>query len=168
MTTFVCHRQWIFKTTFYYGNQIHLSQVSWKYLWNFWIIGYIKDFALWKPSYHYCFTFLKQMSKNKSTACSTNTRLPGSIILFKNLRIKRGITPNISFRVMPLVLQLHLVMMSNYSKFGVDTFNTIWVMGNIKVFAWRLRQWRWWSSNHKSLTFSLKKMSKKMLNSVND
>ena len=30
----------------------------------------------------------------------------------------------ILFRVIPLVLQLHLVMMSKNSKFGVDTFNT--------------------------------------------
>ena len=27
-------------------------------------------------------------------------------------------------------------MMSNYSKFGVDTFNTFWVMGYIKVFVY--------------------------------
>ena len=38
---------------------------------------------------------------------------------------------------MPLVQQLHLVMMSKYSKFGVDTFNTFWVMSYIKVFAQR-------------------------------
>ena len=36
---------------------------------------------------------------------------------------------------MPLVLQLHQVLMSKYSKFGVDTYNTFWVMGYIKVFA---------------------------------
>ena len=38
---------------------------------------------------------------------------------------------------MPLVLQLqmHLFMMSKYSKFGVDTLSTFWVMGYIKVFA---------------------------------
>ena len=35
---------------------------------------------------------------------------------------------------MRLVLQLHLVMMSKYSKLGIDTFNTFWVMGYIKVF----------------------------------
>ena len=34
---------------------------------------------------------------------------------------------------MSLVLQLHLVMMSKYAKFGVDTFNIFWVMGYIKV-----------------------------------
>ena len=37
---------------------------------------------------------------------------------------------------MPLVLQLFLVMMSKYPKLGVDTFNTFWVNGYIKVFAW--------------------------------
>ena len=39
----------------------------------------------------------------------------------------------IAFRVMSLVLQLHLVMMSKYSKFGDDTFNTFWVVGYIKA-----------------------------------
>ena len=34
---------------------------------------------------------------------------------------------------MPLDLQLQLVRMSKYYKFGVDTFNTFWVMGYIKV-----------------------------------
>ena len=42
-----------------------------------------------------------------------------------NFLVERDITPkNIAFRVMSLVLQLHLVMMSKYFKFGVDTFNT--------------------------------------------
>ena len=36
---------------------------------------------------------------------------------------------------MPLALQLHLVRMSKYSKFGTDTLNTFWVMGYINVFA---------------------------------
>ena len=35
---------------------------------------------------------------------------------------------------MPLVLQMHLAMMSKYVKFGVDTFKTFGVMGYIKVF----------------------------------
>ena len=30
----------------------------------------------------------------------------------------------IAFKVMTLFLQLHLVMISKYSKFGIDTFNT--------------------------------------------
>ena len=34
---------------------------------------------------------------------------------------------------MPIFLQLHFVMMSKYSKFGVDTFNTFCVIGYIKV-----------------------------------
>ena len=36
---------------------------------------------------------------------------------------------------MPLVLQLVIVMMSKYSKFGVDTLSTFWVMSHIKVYA---------------------------------
>ena len=27
--------------------------------------------------------------------------------------------------------------MDKYSKFGVDTFNTFWVKGCIKIFAWQ-------------------------------
>ena len=62
---------------------------------------------------------------------------------------------------MPLVLQLHLIMMSKFSKFGVDSFNTFWVMGYIKVLhdnyfdfwqRWRQQQR---SSDHNNLTFSL-------------
>ena len=41
---------------------------------------------------------------------------------------------------MPFVLQMHLVMMSKYSKFGVDIFNSFWVEGYITVFAWRRQQ----------------------------
>ena len=54
---------------------------------------------------------------------------------------------------MPLVLQLHLVMISKDSKFDVDIFNTFWVTGNIKVFArrrWRQRRRRRRSSDHNS------------------
>ena len=43
---------------------------------------------------------------------------------------------NIAFIVIPLVLQLHLVMLSKYSKFGFDTFNTFWVMGYMKLFLY--------------------------------
>ena len=32
-----------------------------------------------------------------------------------------------------LALQLYLVMMSKYSKFGVDTFHTLWVKAALKV-----------------------------------
>ena len=41
---------------------------------------------------------------------------------------------NLAFRVMhdDHVLQLHLIMMSKYFKFGVDAFSTFWVMGYIK------------------------------------
>ena len=45
---------------------------------------------------------------------------------------------------MPLVLQLHIVMISKYSKFGVDTFYTFWEIGYIKVYARHLRR----SNNH--------------------
>ena len=56
---------------------------------------------------------------------------------------------NIDFRVMPTALQLHLAMFSKYTKFSVDTFNTIWVMGHIKVFAWwQQQQWRQQPSDH--------------------
>ena len=56
---------------------------------------------------------------------------------------------------MPFALEMHLLMMSKYSKFGVDTFNTFWEMDNIKVIAWQ-QQW-WWSSDHNySLTFCWK------------
>ena len=42
-----------------------------------------------------------------------------------NIRLKGHNSKNIAFRVMLLVLHLKLVMMSKYSKFGVDTFNTL-------------------------------------------
>ena len=35
---------------------------------------------------------------------------------------------------MSLVLQLYHVKMSKYSKLGIDTFNTFWVVSYIKVF----------------------------------
>ena len=53
-----------------------------------------------------------------STACGTNTHPSGVIILLKYLSSK-----TIAFRVMPLILQLHPVMMS--------------IMNYIKVFARR-------------------------------
>ena len=34
---------------------------------------------------------------------------------------------------MPLALQLHLVMTIKYSKFGVDTFNTFWIVATLKI-----------------------------------
>ena len=63
---------------------------------------------------------------------------------------------------MHLNLQLHLVMMSKYSKFGMDTFNPFYVMGYIKVFAQQWQRWkRWQTRDHNSLTFSSKYMSYK-------
>ena len=44
-----------------------------------------------------------------------------AIILPKNLVKKGHNSKTIAFRDMTLVLQLNLVMMSKYSKFGVDT-----------------------------------------------
>ena len=57
---------------------------------------------------------------------------------------------------MPLVLQLHLDTIGKHSKFGIDTFNTFWIITYIKVFAWqrRLRTGQQqWSRDHKSLNF---------------
>ena len=47
-----------------------------------------------------------------------------SLILLKILVKKVCNSKTKAFRVMPLVSQLHLVMISKYSKFGVDNFNT--------------------------------------------
>ena len=55
---------------------------------------------------------------------------------YLNFLAKKGQnSKNIAFRVMSLALQLHLVMMSKYSKFGVYTSNTVLIMGYIKVFV---------------------------------
>ena len=59
---------------------------------------------------------------NKSTAYVNNACLSGANLKF--LVKKRHNSKPIAFRVMPLVPQLHLVMMSKYPKFGVHTFNT--------------------------------------------
>ena len=56
----------------------------------------------------------------------------GTSFYLKYLVEKGHNSKTISIRVMPLVLLMHLVMMSKYSKFGVDTFNTFWVMGTLK------------------------------------
>ena len=54
---------------------------------------------------------------------------------YLKLLVKKGHnSKTTAFRVMRLVLQLHLVMMSKYSMFNVDTFNTFCVKGYIKVF----------------------------------
>ena len=50
---------------------------------------------------------------------------------YLKIQVKKGHnSKNITLRVMPLNLQLHLVMISKYSKFTVDTFSS-----KIKVFA---------------------------------
>ena len=77
-----------------------------------------------------------------------------------------------AFRVMPLVLQLHLVMMSKYSQFGVDTlntFNTFRVMGYIKVFArWQRRRQQQWqrSSDQYSLIFFFETVKLKIISAL--
>ena len=55
----------------------------------------------------------------------------GPSFYLKFLIKKKHNSKNIPFRVMPLALQLHLVMISKDSKLGVDTlsFNTFWVIG---------------------------------------
>ena len=67
---------------------------------------------LWKPLVQYCNSFANKTMENLWYNNVKQMHIMQSIILLKN------------FRVMPLVLQLLLVMMSKYSKFGVDTFNT--------------------------------------------
>ena len=60
--------------------------------------------------------------------------------------VKKGHnSKTMAFRFMPLALQLHLVIMSKYSKFGVDTFNTFWVMIYINFFA--QQWWQLWDDN---------------------
>ena len=60
------------------------------------------------------FTHLKTqtLKTNKSAACGTNAHL--SVKKWHNSKTT-------AFRVKPLFLPLHLVMMSKYSKFGSDT-----------------------------------------------
>ena len=83
----------------------------------------------------------------------------------KNLIKKGHNLQKIAFRVMPLVLQLHL-MMGTYSKFGVDIFSIFWIMGYIRVFA---RQQQQWSSNHNCFEFFFKTDKLKMVtSSLND
>ena len=67
---------------------------------------------------------------------------------------------------MSLALQLHLVIMSNYSKFGVDTYSTFWVMGYIKVLAWQWQQHRQQSSDHNSSIFSSKQNADELINDI--
>ena len=104
----------------------------------------------------YHLPYVLKHTQNKSTNCGTNTHLSGGHHSTKKFKLKKGHnSKNIPFRVTSLDLQLHLVMIRKYSKFGVDTFNIFLVMGYIKVFAQQLWQRRW-SSDHNSLTISLK------------
>ena len=71
-----------------------------------------------------------------NTTCGTNVSLSGRPSFCLKIYAKKGHNSlTIAIRVKPLVLQLHLVMMSKHSKFGVDTFNTFWVTGYIKDFV---------------------------------
>ena len=63
---------------------------------------------------------MHQVDNYKSTSCGTNAHLSGAIIVLK----KGHNSKNIAFKVIPLALQLHLAIMSKYSKFDVDTLNT--------------------------------------------
>ena len=62
--------------------------------------------------------------KNKSCTCYTVLIYQGLSFYLKMLHKKGHNSKDIAFRVMPLVLQLDIIMMRKYSKFGVDTFNT--------------------------------------------
>ena len=74
--------------------------------------------------------YLKKISERKS---ERTTKAPHAVPIlvcqgpsfYLQFLVKKGHnSTNIAFRVMPLPLQLHLVMMSKYTKFGVDTFST--------------------------------------------
>ena len=52
---------------------------------------------------------------------------------YLKIYVKKGHnSKTLAFRFIPLVLQLHLVMMSKYSKFGVDTINNFLEMSTLK------------------------------------
>ena len=78
-------------------------------------------------------------------------------LFYLNLLVKKVYnSKNIVFRIMSLVLQLQLVIMSKYSMFDVDTFNTFWVMGYIKIYVFE-RQWQQqWPSYHNRSTVFLR------------
>ena len=65
----------------------------------------------------------QQIKVSRQINHNLKTRAPHAVPTLLLVK-KRGITDNLAFRVMPLVLQLHLVMMIKYSIFGIDTFNT--------------------------------------------
>ena len=92
----------------------------------------LKDVLIWMKLY------IKYTRIHKSRALhAVPTLVCQRPSFYLKCLVKKGHnSKNIVYWVMPLVFQLHLVMMSRYSKFGVNTFNTFWVMG-IKDFAWR-------------------------------
>ena len=97
--------------------------------------------------------------KNKNTTCGTDTGLSGPSFYLKVLVKKGHNSKNIAFRVMFFALHVHLVMMSKYAKFGVDTFNTFWVMGYIKIIAHQ----HWQSSDHNGFFFLRNRLAKNKL-----
>ena len=88
---------------------------------------------LLKKKYHIMFFYIYLQPKTKQEhhiqyeCCSVRGH--------QDLVKKGNNSKTIAFRIMPLVLQLHLVMMSKYSQFDVETIYTFLVMGYIKVFC---------------------------------
>ena len=56
----------------------------------------------------------------------------GPSLYLKSLVKKRHNSKNIALRIKHLVLQLHLVMMSRHSKFGVDILNIFELWATLK------------------------------------
>ena len=97
--------------------------------------------------------FTGAIINNKSTACSTMLICQGPSFYLKLLVKKGHNSKNIAFRVMLLVLQQHLVMMSKYFQgWWSDTFNTFWVKSYITVLMMMT------SSDHKNSTFCSKQI----------
>ena len=85
-----------------------------------------------------------------------------STVILLNFLFKKGhISKPIVLRVVPLVLEMHLVTMSKYCKFGIDTLILFFLeMSYIKVFVRQeQRRKRRGSSYHNSSTFSSKQTS---------
>ena len=100
--------------------------------------------------------------KDKSTACGTNARLSGAIILLKILVKKGHNSKTIAFTVMPLVLQLCLVMMNKGRNSKTIAFTVmplvlqlcLVMMNKYSMFAWQRQP-----SDQNSSTFSSKQTS---------
>ena len=73
------------------------------------------------------YKFLATFSTFSGTPCKPLHAVPtlvcrGPSFYLKFLAKKGHNSKSIAFRVIPLVLQMHLVMMSKFSKFGFDNF----------------------------------------------